>query len=1132
MNEQSKAVTPDALDAESQHKVPGFRLDRLEILNWGTFDAKVWCLDLNGKNMLLTGDIGSGKSTLVDAITTLLVPHNRINYNKAAGADTRERDLKSYVLGYYKSEKGETGGSAKPVAIRDHNSYSVVLAHFHNADFGSDVTLAQVFWLKDYIGQPERFYCVADRKLSICEDFGDFGSEIATLKKRLKADKSSTEIFDSFPPYGAAFRRRFGIETEQALELFHQTVSMKSVGNLTEFVRSHMLEPFDAESRIKALVAHFDDLTRAHEAVLKAKQQIALLTPLVADCDNHVALSETIAGFRECRDTLRAWFAEQKAAFLTERLTKLQEEIESLTGKVSALDAQREAARQAQRDIEKAISANGGDRLRDLRDAISKAASVRDDRQRRATKYDETVSELKFPAVTDLDMFQANLKRLQEERELAKTRQAQVQNRRIEAEVSFQAVKQQHEALALELDSLRKRPSNIPKHMLDLRDALCESTGLTAEALPFVGELIQVSEDALEWEGAAERLLHGFALSLLVPDIHYTQVAEWVDRTHLRGKLVYFRVRDFQDRSVEPPSFRALYHKLEIRTGTAFERWLDVELTRRADHICCDTIGDFRREVRAVTKTGQTKDKNGRHEKDDRRNINDRTHYVLGWSNAAKISALETQHADLVRNMQAFATQIAFLQSEVKAPEERLQRLSKLETWTDFQDIDWRTAAREMDRLEKEKKAFEASSDILRTLETQLAEATKRLEKAESACETARSTLAVKKNGKQEAELSLDMAIRDRDGTSPDTRARNFPKLEEMQREALGVRNLNADTCDRAEAEMREWLQKKKIDTADGRLTNLRDRIIGAMSRYRIAYPLDTREVDDHLDAAPEYRRMLTNLIKDDLPRFEKEFKRQLNENAIREVANFQSQLMRESADIEERVALINQSLADIDYNPGRFIRLEAEQTQDVDIRQFRQDLRTCTEGTLTGSDEDGYSEAKFLHVKQIVERFRGREGLAELDKRWTRKVTDMRNWFVFSASERWREDQSEHEHYTDSGGKSGGQKEKLAYTVLAASLAYQFGLEWTSGPSRTFRFVVIDEAFGRGSDKSARYGLRLFRKLGLQLLVVTPLQKIHIIEPFVSGVGFVHNPAGDRSLLRTLTVEEFRQERDSRGHV
>ncbi len=49
----------------------------------------------------------------------------------------------------------------------------------------------------------------------------------------------------------------------------------------------------------------------------------------------------------------------------------------------------------------------------------------------------------------------------------------------------------------------------------------------------------------------------------------------------------------------------------------------------------------------------------------------------------------------------------------------------------------------------------------------------------------------------------------------------------------------------------------------------------------------------------------------------------------------------------------------------------------------------------------------------------------------------------LFSASERWRADDAEHEHYSDSGGKSGGQREKLAYTILAASLAYQFGLEW-----------------------------------------------------------------------------------------
>jgi uncharacterized protein YPO0396 len=180
----------------------------------------------------------------------------------------------------------------------------------------------------------------------------------------------------------------------------------------------------------------------------------------------------------------------------------------------------------------------------------------------------------------------------------------------------------------------------------------------------------------------------------------------------------------------------------------------------------------------------------------------------------------------------------------------------------------------------------------------------------------------------------------------------------------------------------------------------------------------------------------------------------------------------------------------------------------------------------MTGSGDEQYSEAKFLQVRRIIERFRGREGQAELDRRWTAKVTDVRNWFVFAASERWREDDNEYEHYSDSGGKSGGQKEKLAYTILAASLAYQFGLEWGVVRSRSFRFVVIDEAFGRGSDESAQYGLRLFAELNLQLLIVTPLQKIHVIEPFVERVGFVHNPDGRASMLRNLTIAQYREEK------
>ncbi len=324
---------------------------------------------------------------------------------------------------------------------------------------------------------------------------------------------------------------------------------------------------------------------------------------------------------------------------------------------------------------------------------------------------------------------------------------------------------------------------------------------------------------------------------------------------------------------------------------------------------------------------------------------------------------------------------------------------------------------------------------------------------------------------------------------------------------------------------MRNFLQDK-IDAEGKKIERLRDKIIKAMADYKEEFKLETEDIDASIDAAAEFRTMLTGLQADDLPRFEARFKELLNENTIREVANFQSQLARERDTIKERIGRINQSLTPIDYNEGRFIVLAAQPSPDADIRDFQSELRACTDDALTGSDETQYSEAKFLQVKNIIERFRGRTGQAELDRRWTNKVTDVRNWFVFGASECWRSDGSEHEHYSDSGGKSGGQKEKLAYTILAASLAYQFGLEWGVSRSRSFRFVVIDEAFGRGSDESAQYGLRLFGQLGLQLLIVTPLQKIHIIEPYVASVGFVFNEEGRASKLRNLTIEQYREER------
>lgn len=1130
INDMIDASAEGQLDFAVSDARAGFRLQRFEVYNWGTFDKRVWVLEPRGENSLVTGDIGSGKSTLVDALTTLLVPANRITYNKAAGADSKERTLRSYVLGHYKSERADAGFAAKAVPLRDHNGYSVILGHFYNEGYDRHVTLAQVFWFRDVQGQPARFYIVADRALSIAGNFSGFGKEIKDLRKQLRAARE-IEIFDSFPPYGAALRRRFGIGNEQALELFNQTVSLKSVGNLTEFVRGHMLEPFPVEDRIRQLIAHFDDLDRAHRAVQKAKAQIEALEPLVADATRHAELTGKAEELRSSRDALRPWFAQLKSELLIERIERLDADIERLAAQLANGRAKRRALEAERDEVRQAISDNGGDRLERLKINIERLAQVQAERRVRADTYNDLAQRTGLSAAAGEAQFTANKREV--ERLLAElgSVEAEIQNRMTEAHVNLRGLEDRRNVHEAEIASLRKRRSNVPAAMLALREQLCADLELDPEELPFAGELLQVRDGERDWEGAIERLLHSFGLSLLVPDAHYRTVAEWVDRTHLRGRLVYFRVTEGADRGLPDLHPESLVRKLSIRPDSGVYSWLEVELARRFDYACCSDLEQFRRERRAVTRAGQVKSGGQRHEKDDRHAIDDASRYVLGWNNAAKVAALKKLVSDLGRQIETAAGGYATIQEEHRSLREREVACSKLAVFESFRDLDWRAPVRDIERLEAERKALEAASDVLRTLQGQLDEIRRRLAAFDEALQKTSNQHAVAGERRDAARQSLSDAQILLDATPEEGKARWFPVLEELLPEALGEHRLTVESCDNRQTDMRVWLQAK-IDAEDKRRERLGAGIIDAMRRYKTAWPVETTEVDVSIDAADEYRTMLEQLRADDLPRFEARFKELLNENTIREVANFQAQLNREREEIRERIETINRSLHEIDYNTNRYICLLAEQAQDQDIRDLRDSLRACTEGALTGSEDEQYSEAKFLQVQAIIERFRGREGQSDADLRWTRKVTDVRNWFLFSASERWREDDAEHEHYTDSGGKSGGQKEKLAYTVLAASLAYQFGLEWGEQRSRSFRFVVIDEAFGRGSDESTRYGLELFRKLNLQLLIVTPLQKIHVIEPYVANVGFVHNEDGQHSLLRNLTIEEYRAEQAARRMI
>lgn len=1108
----------------------GYRLQYAEVYNWGTFDKQVWRFTPGTDTALLTGDIGSGKSTLVDALTTLLMPSHKAAYNKAAGAEARERTLRSYVEGHYKSERNEATGRSRAKGLRDNRrSYSVILGVFVNHGYDETVTLAQVFQQRDSAGQPYRFFVTATKALSVDADFANFGSDLKDLRKRLRA--SGAELFDEFPKYATSLRRLLGIRSEQALELFHQTVSMKSVGNLNDFVRDHMLEPSDATDRVRDIIAHFDDLTKAHDAVKRAREQLEALEPVVQTAAKYDAALADKQSLQRESAAVRLFIAELRSGLLAEEITALQAEGTRLWREQDAAKAT-ERKLNAERDalIEERAKA-GGDRIGELErlagDARAQAQTRRDARGR----FDAAVADAGLDPVGDGAAFAALSAQVGAERPRLAAQRSALDGAIADAHGRESELKRRSVAVDDELASLQQRTNNLPAEQVELRAELCAALGVTPEALPYAGELLDVSDEHAQWRGAAERVLRGFALSLLVPQQHYEAVARWVNGRRLtfggRGaKLVYERVPG-QRVALQPVPHDGLVLAdcLDIKDGP-FHAYLTHELTKRADYRCAAGLEEFRSHKRAVTREGQVRS-GERHEKDDRHRVDDPRRWVLGWANERKIAALCDELADLQTALAAATREVAGLYAQRDTLQDRLQAFARIEEYRSWADLDVDEAQSRADSHDAERQRLLAGSSRLDEIARAIADNDAQATAVGELIADLTGRLATTAKASQDAEAAKTRDDEFVAAATADEVAAARSAYEALDARLGKRRPMTAAACGDAERSLSEDIHQRLGrlgEQLNGYALNLSQRMADFLRRW----PELRADMDASVEARADFLAFRDRVANDDLPRFEAEFKEQLNKNAIQELAGFNNWLNRQGSAIDERVDRINEALGAVPYNPGRYIRLEKEPTTNQEVAQFRSDLRNLTNDSLA-VDGDQYSEQRFGDVKRIIERFRGREGYAEADKTWTRRVTDVRNWFVFSASERDRETDAEWEHYSDSDGKSGGQKEKLAYTILAASLAYQFGLQWGVEQSRDFRFAVIDEAFGRGSDVSTRYALQLFATLGLQLLIVTPLQKVHVIEPYVKAIGYVDNPSGQFSRLQTMTIEEYRTRRDSR---
>ena len=528
-------------------EVAGFKLDYLEVWNWGTFDKKVYHMNLHGNNSLLTGANASGKSTLIDALLTLMVPLKRQRfYNQSSGVEKKgNRTEESYFFGNYGNQQQEGAASTTTLRLRDKGARSVLLASFCNVD-KRVVTLFQVRY---YTGEELKvLFGVARESLTIERDFSEFDlhgdwRKRLTKKYNTNETKRTIEFFDGPVAYGEKMITLFGMRSDKALTLFNQIVGVKVLDDLDSFIRTNMLEELPAEEKYQELKDNFQNLMEAKTNIDKVKEQIAQLEPINALTEELKEIDIRIVEMEQEKSVAAYWFAARTVDLCDKELVCCKSDLRKLEDRLKELKVQKGELEQEQMRLTVAIEKDEvGQQIHEIEKEINQRVRIRDNRKAKAEEYDKLAKLVKMEQSPDVEVFEINRATAKREKDaLRVTIDRQLMEEKRQAQNRQDEISSNIEERMATIRYLQQHKNNISGRVAEIRDEILEAVGATTEEIPFIGELICVKDDERDWEYSIERILHNFALRLVVPEKYYKQVNEYVNGHNLRGRIVYQR---------------------------------------------------------------------------------------------------------------------------------------------------------------------------------------------------------------------------------------------------------------------------------------------------------------------------------------------------------------------------------------------------------------------------------------------------------------------------------------------------------------------------------------------------------------------------------------------------------------
>lgn len=1087
-----------------------YTLSQLDVYNWGPFDGRKGA-QIDPKGTAIIGPTGSGKTTLVDALMTLLSAQPKYNLASTGGHES-DRDLVSYVRGF--SGAGNASGDNEHIA-RPGKTITAISACFQQEQIDevdllssstkngpkNQLTIAAIFWIEGSSSSATDLkklwiFSTHDSQqqepaLDVYDWLEMHQASGARGLKQWARNENGVQVFDSKKSYLAQLKRFFEVG-DNAFTLLNRAAGLKQLNSIDEIFRELVLDDHSAFERAAEVAEEFNDLAEIHNELEIARQQKNSLLPIESEYKKYQQALKAQQDQRLIINCLPNWYAHHAHELWVQRCAQLQHKSVEAEQQVAEFSRQVKASEIHRDNLHSHYLQVGGNNIEQLQNLIDAKNLIVAERQRHIADYQNLVSKFQLDKQITRVALQANQVQAKNLSQDCQQNIQQAKEQELESGFAYKQLDNDYKNIKQEYDAAIASPdSNIPYQFQNFRQQLAEVLNLRVSDLPYVAELIEVKAEFSSWRGAIERAVGGHRLRLLVPPHCMAHALSWINQRHNRLHVRLLEAKEEKSSQFFDDGFA---RKLNYKTHTLISALK--YLMAGIDRHCVAHSDDLQHTSHSMTEQGLMSGKAGYYEKQDQKSIEQG--WITGFDNQDSLAELKQQLDDIDPQKKLAEQKYQDSQQQLTLLNDRLILLTQLEN-IEFEQLDI--------------EAIQAEIDSHKTSLHALLSPNSDAEQAHKSWQDAKSSHLVLVEQLKDHEVGF-LTIKNELDQADRQRQRSFNRIGQGLTEAewqLANAILKIPQLDQLE-EIDEH-ERAASKVIQGELNKLNSTVAESENKLgkfmMTAQRVDTGalvESGTELQDIQAYLDRLVLLTEEALPEKLKRFIDYLNHSSDQGVTQLLSHIENEVAVIEERIEDLNETMRRVDFQPQRYLRLDPQRIVHESLRTLQQAQRYLRSAALENDDGESHYKALDNLVSILRDASDRKKTVA------ARALLDPRYRLQFAVSVIDRLNGHVIETRTGSQGGSGGEKEIIASYILTASLSYALCPDGASKP--LFGTIVLDEAFSKSSQAVAGRIISALREFGLHPLFITPNKEMRLLRAHTRSAILIHR----RGLSATMT--------------